>query len=247
MRRESRAVLFDLDDTIYPQRRFVLSGLAAVARELAASHQAPERATFRLLVRAMRGPDRGRELQACLQALGLSPLLLQSLVGVMRAHRPALRLPRESSRMLEALRATWRVGVVTNGHPAVQARKVTALGLQPYVDTVVYAVEHGSGLGKPDVVPFHTALTRLGVASDRALFVGDSEACDILGAARAGLRTLLLRRPGAAQRDTASAADAVVRRLAEVPRVAERLMREERGGVSRQSRVVSCESWVTSR
>ncbi len=227
MRRDRRAVLFDLDDTIYPHQRFVLSGLAAVARELSASHGLPPGPTFRLLVRAMRRGARGREIQACLDQLGLRPSLVMPLVDVIRAHAPTLRLPRETTRALESLRPTWKLGIVTNGLPPVQRRKVEALGLHALVDTVVYAEAHGSGLGKPDVVPFRVALDRLAVAPTRAVFVGDNEQCDVAGAARAGLHTLLLRRKAAAGGRATSAADAVIRRLSDVPWVAETLMSQE--------------------
>ena len=44
MPRDTRAVLFDLDDTLYPQRRFILSGFAVVANHGAASATASIRA-----------------------------------------------------------------------------------------------------------------------------------------------------------------------------------------------------------
>jgi hypothetical protein len=45
-----------------------------------------------------------------------------------------------------ALRPTWRLGVLTNGVPAIQARKVAALGLGAVVE-VVFASAHGTGAG----------------------------------------------------------------------------------------------------
>ena len=65
---DRRAVVFDLDDTLYPYRRFVLSGFAAVAAHLAARRAASiarvgvPRAGARLA-----RPARGREIQVCLE------------------------------------------------------------------------------------------------------------------------------------------------------------------------------------
>ncbi len=49
---DRRAVVFDLDDTLYPYRRFVLSGFAAVAGYLARTHRFDRRRVLRLLARA---------------------------------------------------------------------------------------------------------------------------------------------------------------------------------------------------
>lgn len=231
MSREPRAVLFDLDDTLYPYRRFVLSGFAAIARHLAACHGVEAARVFRVLVKAMRRGRRRRELQACLDELSLPHVAVDDLVTRLRTHRPSLRLPRPARDALDGLRPTWRLAVVTNGDPAVQARKIEALGLQSMVDDVIYATEHGTRLGKPDVTPFEVALSRLRVARTRAVFVGDDEACDIVGAAQAGLRTMLVRRragPGIEP----SSADAVVRSVADVPRFAGRLVAASEIGTS---------------
>lgn len=216
MRHRRSAVLFDLDDTLYPRRRFVLSGFAAVARHLDRQYHSGGPTVFRLLVEAYRRGERGRELQACLVHLDLPPMLLPGLVALMRAHRPNLRLPTASRAALMSLRETHRIGVVTNGIPAIQADKIKALGLRPLVDTVVYATEHGTGLGKPDPAPFLAALSRLEVPPQRTVFVGDDERCDVSGAAAVGLRTVRLSR-GRQNGPRESAADATVASLAEVP------------------------------
>jgi putative hydrolase of the HAD superfamily len=110
--------------------------------------------------------------------------------------------------------------VVTNGVPAVQARKVAALGLGPLVDTVVYAHGTGTGLGKPDAAPFLEAARRLGVPAPRTVFIGDDPVADIGGAGAVGMRTIQVRADGHESRGPAPAADAVVRSIGEVPSVA---------------------------
>ena len=177
----ARAVLFDLDDTLYPQRRFVISGFAAVARHLQCVYGLDPRRVF-LVLRAAWRERRGLELQACVAHFALPTALVPALVEVIRGHQPAVRLPRRSTRTLLELRRTLRTGVVTNGSPAIQARKVEALGLRALVDTIVFAGEHGTGRGKPEAAGFSAALARLGVRPDRAVFVGNDEACDIAGA-----------------------------------------------------------------
>ena len=219
MRPEPCAVLFDLDDTLYPHRRFVLSGFAAVAAHVERFWGVGAAEAFAVLTRAYRSV-RGRELQALARRFDLPAWLVPQLVEVIRAHEPRLRLPRPSVRALETLREGWRIGVVTNGPPDIQARKVTALGLQPLVDTVVYAHATGRGLGKPDRAPFVDAARRLGVRVAQAVFVGDDPVADIGGARQAGMFAVRLQRGGRQMWEAACAADAVIESLDEVPSVA---------------------------
>jgi putative hydrolase of the HAD superfamily len=222
---DSRAVVFDLDDTLYPYRRFVESGLAAVAAHLEHAHGVNGNWVFNWLLQASRGADRGHELQACLAVLRLSPGLLPVLLRILRAHTPSLQLPHASARALEALRSDgWRLGVLTNGAPSVQARKVEALGVARRVDAVVYAAEHGSGAGKPETAPFAEVARRLGVPPARIVFVGDDARADVEGARNAGMRAIHCAVWTAPSPDAAPGA--VLRRLSRVPDVARALLAE---------------------
>jgi FMN phosphatase YigB (HAD superfamily) len=217
-----RAVLFDLDDTLHPLKLFVQSGFAAVAAHLERAMNLDRRDALEMLNEAAIGPDRGRELQVLIARFGLPPSILPDLVQLIRDHTPAIQLPPHSVRMLQILRPHWRLGIVTNGLPAVQRRKVDALGLAHAVDTIVYAAEHGARSGKPERAPFMAAVHALGVPVDRTVFVGDDEWCDLVGATRVGMRTVFL---GAADHAGPSFhADAVVHSLLDVPRVADALV-----------------------
>jgi putative hydrolase of the HAD superfamily len=227
MRPEPKAVIFDLDDTLYPLRRFVHSGFAAVAGHLEQTCRVERRDALAVLARASRGTSQGYELQACVARFGLSLALVPELVQVVRLHTPSLRLPRASRLALAALRNGWRLGIVTNGLPDLQARKVEALGLRFLVDSVVYANELGGGRGKPEREPFLVAAQRLNVAPSRAIFVGDDARCDVFGAGQAGMKTIHVTRHGRT-RVPASFADAATATLADVPAIADRLMSDTR-------------------
>ena len=77
-----------------------------------------------------------------------------------------------------------RLGVVSNWDVALTGY-LEELGLRERFATIVTSAE--AGAPKPDPRIFELALERLGVAPERALHVGDSEA-DELGAHAAGMR-----------------------------------------------------------
>jgi HAD superfamily hydrolase (TIGR01509 family) len=168
---------------------------------------------------------RGRELQQLCDRFDWPASDVARLIEIIRRHTPRIRLPRETVRVLAALRPGWRLGVLTNGLPAVQRRKVAALGLTELVDTIVFATECGDGSGKPDGAAFVTMLDRLGTAPRRAVFVGDDLEADMVGAHRVGMRTIhvspLGRRQGVR---SDSRSDVQVSTLRSVPRIAEQLV-----------------------
>ncbi len=225
MQPETRAVIFDLDDTLYPLRRFVRSGFAACASFLERSHGVDRGVALRVLISASRGPARGRELQACAAHFGLPESIVPELIELIRRHQPSLRLPPPSKRALEALGTSWRIGVVTNGLPATQARKIRALRLPCLVDVVVYANDVGDGTGKPEPEPFLEAARQLGVPASRSIFVGNDLRCDIEGAARVGMRTVhVSRQPDRCASPISSRPDATVTSLWQVPALVDRLL-----------------------
>jgi putative hydrolase of the HAD superfamily len=223
----ARALIFDLDDTLYRERRFALSAFHAVARAVAASHGVPAGEAFRLLAGALRRGRRAQAFQDLAARAGLEPPAIETLRHVYRTHRPCLRLPRATCAVLAHVRATWRVGILTNGVPDVQRAKVRALGLAPLVDAVIYA--HEAGPGKPDRAVFELACRSLCVVPSQAVMAGDDPWCDIDGARRAGLRAIRVRQGW--HRDVehgdTGAADATVGGISEVPAAAARLVQED--------------------
>ena len=91
MPRNSRALLLDLDDTLYPLLRFRLSGFAAVARHLARYHAVDEAQAFRLLSSAARGPQRGRELDLVIQRFKLDVPVAAEVRPVGQHHAEPVR------------------------------------------------------------------------------------------------------------------------------------------------------------
>jgi len=212
------AIVFDLDNTLYPHVRFVHSGFSAVARAIAGRFGLEAGEVYRRLRAAYDGPERGAELQALCAWFGLTDALVPELVQIIRTHEPQIWLSHDVRDVLTTLRYRgWRTAILTNGLPSTQAAKIRALGLTDLVDHIVYAEQHAEG-GKPAPEPFLETLRRLEVAPQSAVMVGDDRVNDIEGARAVGMRTILLSRRGTPARD--GGADAVVDTLADVLGVA---------------------------
>jgi putative hydrolase of the HAD superfamily len=221
-----RAIVFDLDDTLYRIRRFTVAGYAATSGPIAERAGRPRHEIFCRLQRMYRQGRAGRAYQQLCEELGLPDELAGEWLARHRAHRRRLRLPPTSGRVLQEMRGGgWRIGILTNGLPEIQRAKVEALDLASRVDALVYADELVPG-GKPAPAVFRRMLDDLSVAPRQAVMVGDNPACDVAGGRSAGMRTIRLRRPAFPVHAGEDEADEVVGDLAEVPAVAARLLGE---------------------
>jgi putative hydrolase of the HAD superfamily len=237
------AVIFDLDDTLYPHVRHVHSGFAAVATYVDRNFGVPAKDAYAALRRASEDGNRGCVFRMLCEVSRLDATVVPDLRREYHAHRPQLWLRHDASAALKTLRESgWRTALLTNGDPSVQAGKVRALEIEGMVDHIVYANEHAAG-GKPAREPFLEVLRRLDVSPREAVMVGDDLIDDIGGAQALGIRTILLSLPGRPQRrvtladenrlaGTCSApggADAVVHLLSDVPQIASALLGLEMG------------------
>lgn len=179
--RDARAVLFDLDNTLYDQSVYILGALADVAERIAAEVRRPREPLVSSLVAAWRarGTDEPRLFNLWLRQEGAPEGLVELCVRAFHSHVPAkLELYPGITQLLQELR-TRRVktAIVTDGNVAMQRRKISALGLAFLVDVIVLQQEYGSA--KPDPCGMREALRQLDVNPGSSVFVGDHPEKDV--------------------------------------------------------------------
>jgi putative hydrolase of the HAD superfamily len=205
------AVLFDLDDTLYPEHAFVDGGFQAVGRTLA---RPSGRQAAWLVERlwALHDRDgRGRLFDALIAELGLDDLdgtLAAACVLAYRTHQVHLAPFPGVPELLDGLRRRGvRTGLVSDGYGAVQARKLAGLGeVATRLDAIVLTDDLGPGHGKPSPTAFRVACRLLEVEPSATIYVGNDPRKDFIGARAAGLRTI---RVGALPNEGRGAAIAV--------------------------------------
>lgn len=192
-----QAIVFDLDDTLYPEEAYVHSGFRAVAAWGAEHLDIPATQGYIELERLFREGVRGNNFDAWLAGHGLSADgVVGELVRIYRAHRPAIEPFPAAAPLLERLAVEHALGLLSDGWVEVQNTKLDALGLREHFDAVVITDELGREAWKPSPRGFEVLLTRLGgVPRDGAVYVSDNPVKDFLGARRAGLRSIRVRTP----------------------------------------------------
>ena len=195
-KRLRRAVLFDLDDTLYPEREFVHGGFRTVARHLATKYQLEQESVFREMVEILERRGRGKVFDALLHTHRLySEENVKALLYLYRSHRPKLRLYEDVFQTLRALRRLhFRLGIVTDGLACVQRNKVAALHLEGLFDAVICSDQLGRDCWKPSEVPYQVALYLLDIPPGQAVYVGNDPAKDFLAPNALGMLTIQVRR-----------------------------------------------------
>ena len=94
--------------------------------------------------------------------------------------------------ILDRLKQDHSLGLLSNGAPDLQRRKLEGSGLARYFDAVVISGE--VGLGKPDPRIFELALDRLGATADASAMIGNSLKSDIAPAMAIGMMAVWVNR-----------------------------------------------------
>lgn len=191
-----KAVLFDLDNTLYPEIEFVKSGFRTVARYLNSRYHFSEDSLFTQMLDILQRDGRGKVFDSLLDNLGLyTEDGVKLLVYLYRSHCPTIRLYEDVLPTLEALKCYGtRLGVVTDGMASVQRNKIAALGLQNLFDAIVCADELGKECWKPSTISYKVALDLLQVSPSEAVYVGDDPSKDFVGPNLIGMLTIQVKR-----------------------------------------------------
>ena len=196
-----KAVLFDLDDTLYRECDFVEQAFGSVAA-IMAEHltkkgvkqetQTPEMLT-RQMMELMEAEGRGEIFNRLCEQYDMD-IPVQELVQVYRETRPVLSLYPDGEELL-----TWLeekkigTGLITDGNAQVQHNKIRALGLDKRLDVVL--ASYDLGYTKPDTEAYTYCIEKLGAAPGEAVYIGDNPLKDFIGARRIGMKTVRIIRP----------------------------------------------------
>ena len=198
-----KAVLFDLDDTLWPIAPVILEAeqiLFAWLREHAPrvaqqfSIETLRQARLELLARQPEfqldlGALRRAGLIAAFEQAGEDAGKVELAMTEFFAARNAVIPYDDVLPGLLRLKGRVKIGSVTNGNADLQT-----IGLARHFDASVAAPSFG--VAKPDPRIFLEACRLLGVAPQEAVYVGDDLLLDVHGAQRAGLRAVWMNRIG---------------------------------------------------
>jgi putative hydrolase of the HAD superfamily len=201
-----RCIVFDMDDTLYLERDYVLSGFVHVGAlvEQRFGRRAFTDIAWHLFLRGQRGDIFNRALKDI--GIAPKPYIIQELVDVYRNHRPTISLAEDAVQCLDFLRSRYQLALITDGPVAAQRNKVCALGLEKKIPIRILTGEWSIAFSKPHVKAFLSVQEQAGVNSSECMYVADNPRKDFAAPARLGWKTVRIRRSGGLHSEVASEA-----------------------------------------
>lgn len=181
-------VIFDLDDTLYGEKQYVLSGYKEIARFLGE-------------------PDAANELWSFFEA-GVPAIdeylkkhggieLKEKCLDVYRSHYPDIRLYDGVPELLDCLKKeNKKLGIITDGRVEGQKNKIAALGLEKTIDDIIITDELGGvRFRKPNETAFKIMQSRWKLPFEQMIYIGDNPKKDFIAPEKLGMKYIYFRNP----------------------------------------------------
>ncbi|RXI79657.1 HAD family hydrolase [Levilactobacillus suantsaii] len=193
-----KAVVFDVDDTLYDQKAPFVAALAPIIQlptsfDLTRTFQAYRRQSGQLtksfLSRKNIAEWEVTRLNTALHAQDLPPVTPEAAAAFQDAYTHKLQhiaLFPGLATVLNRLKAQYQLGIITNGQTDYQLAKVMRLHMQRWIDRQTILTSEEAGVAKPDPQIFTMMNRRLKLRASEIVYVGDCYSLDIRAAKQAG-------------------------------------------------------------
>jgi HAD superfamily hydrolase (TIGR01549 family) len=203
----TKAVLFDLDGTLFDHYHSVRSAISAIQAKYSSLtgyetehlitkyNEALQEAYDRYLAKEISYDECDTlKVRLFFTTLGLPEPSPDEVKVYRDTYKPAYRENRRATpgsiEMLVRLREHgYRLAIVSNGQAEDQVAKAQSIGVHHLVDRILTSEE--AGCCKPDRQIFQLAISTLGADPSTAVMVGDSVVTDVKGVLDVGIRAVL--------------------------------------------------------
>lgn len=185
------AIVFDMDDTLYPERDYIRSGYWAVAEHLADDSSEKDK-IFTMLWDIFSHDPQEKVFNVVLSRLGYeqTPELILELIKLYREHITNIKPSEGVVELLEYLRSKYKLGLITDGYMPGQQNKVDSLGIAHYFDSIIFTEELGREFWKPASKAFELTAANLGVNHEKCVYIGDNLKKDFVAPNALGWKTI---------------------------------------------------------
>jgi len=233
---EKKAAFFDLDSTLYDARQYFCGAYREVANFLHTRYVVDEESAYSQLLSTLesRTSMYPKIFDEALANLKINSPDVPSVLKVYDSYQGKLEPYPDTLPTLSKLKErAWKLGVITDGAPERQERKLTMLGLERMFDVVIFAKSIAS---KPSTAAYSKAVELLDADPSQSFYVGDNPSLDFRGAKLAGLLTIRILKGEFVHMPSNRDIDYEINSLREVLRISETsLVRSRRGKKDRIS------------
>lgn len=187
-------VIFDLDDTLYNEREFVLGAFKEVAIYLSISYGIDYRDIIDYMEYILINQGRERIFNKVCEQYSMHEDI-QKLVEIYRNAKPKLKLYEDAKLIIEWLNIKkYNTGIITDGISRVQWNKIRSLKIDKLMGKIVVSDDLGEDSWKPSTKPYEQILNYFRCKGNECIYIGDNPLKDFIGAKKMGFKTVRIRR-----------------------------------------------------
>lgn len=189
-----KAVIFDLDNTLYNVEQYYLGAFKEIAEYLSKKYNLHRQEIYNKLVNIW------REKTSMYHYL-FTELLnffnleneLEDVIKIFNNYDSELNPYPEVIPTLEELKKrNYKLGIITDGNIDRQKRKIKLLGLEQFFEIIVFTKELDNP--KPSEIPFQEVVNKLKIIPQESFYVADNPLIDFEGAKKVGMKTVRILR-----------------------------------------------------
>lgn len=183
-----KAIIFDMDDTLYSEKEYVRSGYRKIAKLFPQIKDA-EKQLWNLFLAGKPVVDEFLNQQNL-----LSDEYKEKCLTVYRLQKPDIHLYAGVKDMLIDLRKKYQIGLITDGRPEGQRAKIAALRIGPLMDEIIVTDELGGiEYRRPNDAAFRLMADKMCVDFKHICYIGDNVQKDFISPQKLGMRCIWVR------------------------------------------------------
>jgi len=175
-----RLVAFDLDDTLYPERRYVYDGFRKVGRFM--KTELGIVGGYQKLLKTFKENRQAPTIDTTLSHLDVAwdEELIQNMLRVYHSLPLRIRPYKDTVATLKKLSDQFVLVLITDGLVEIQQNKVRALGIGDFFDELVYTDAFGIENRKPSDFSFRKVMSRFSLSGYDCVYIGDNPTKDFI-------------------------------------------------------------------
>lgn len=177
----------DLDDTLYNEVDYVLSGYKAIIRHLKKNEKIK---IAKLPNKKEILENKKTHIQNFLNKNKVNYSSVKFLINILREHKPLIKIPKKNATKLALLKKNFKnLILITNGRSTTQRNKINSLNIKKYFNKILISDE--IGIKKPSKKIYTKIIQEYPNA--KRVFIGDNLKIDLLTPIALNDKTIIIK------------------------------------------------------
>lgn len=189
-----KAIVFDMDDTLYKEKDYVISGFKAVDNWFKEKYK--KTGFYNTAIQLFDAGENKFIFNKALEKLNVNydEKLISNMLEQYRSHEPDIQLLEEADWVLNNLVNIVKIGLISDGYLVTQEKKVNALKLKEKFHSIILTDRFGREHWKPSQVPYEQISSELQIPHHQCVYIGDNLNKDFITAKKLDWTTIHIDR-----------------------------------------------------